>query len=279
VLGTCDANEIVDVRPLRGGWTSEMDAVALPGGRFVVLRQMLKQPWRTHATELLTREAEVLELLAGTPVPAPELIAVRPPWLAMTLLPGALRLDVEAPDALARALVAIHAVDPPRRPRDFYDWAYPERRRVPRWASDASVWEWALKATDRPQPIFDACFLHRDFHPGNVLFAGSEVTGVVDWVETSWGPADLDVAHCRTALAMLHGIPAADRFRAAYLRAGGQLGGDPYWDVIDAVGFLPDPEKVAAPWRMAGRTDLTADVARRRLEAYVSSLRASPSRS
>jgi hypothetical protein len=40
VLGTCGANEVIDVRPLRGGWTSEMHAVALPGGRFVVLREL-----------------------------------------------------------------------------------------------------------------------------------------------------------------------------------------------------------------------------------------------
>ena len=106
---------VIDVRPLRGGWTSEMHAVALPGGRFVVLREMLKEPWRTHAVELLTREAQVLELLAATPVPAPGLVAVEPPWLAMTLLPGALRLDAEAPEALARTLLAIHAIDPPRR--------------------------------------------------------------------------------------------------------------------------------------------------------------------
>ena len=173
-----------------------MHAVALPGGRFVVLREMLKEPWRTHAVELLTREAQVLELLAATPVPAPGLVAVEPPWLAMTLLPGALRLDAEAPEALARTLLAIHAIDPPQPPRGYYHWAYPERRRVPDWASDAAVWEWAFAAIDRPAPDFEPCFLHRDFHPGNVLFTGADVTGVVDWVETSWGPADLDVAHC-----------------------------------------------------------------------------------
>jgi aminoglycoside phosphotransferase (APT) family kinase protein len=79
------------------------------------------------------------------------------------------------------------------------------------------VWERAFAAIDRPAPTFEPCFLHRDFHPGNVLFDGAAVSGVVDWVETSWGPADLDVAHCRTALALLHGVDAADRFRAAYV--------------------------------------------------------------
>ncbi|MET8446441.1 phosphotransferase [Streptomyces sp. NPDC005209] len=54
----------------------------------------------------------------------------------------------------------------------------------------------------RDPPPYEGRFLHRDFRPGNVLFTGAgeelRVSGVVDWVETSWGPADLDVAlpHC-----------------------------------------------------------------------------------
>jgi hypothetical protein len=102
-----------------------------------------------------------------------------------------------------------------------------------------------------------------------VLVDGNTISGVVDWVETSWGPSDLDVAHCSTALALLHGPTAVERFRAHYREAGGTLGGEPYWALVDAVGYLPDPEKVAAPWRSAGRPDLSATLARRRLEAHV----------
>jgi hypothetical protein len=49
----------------------------------------------------------------------------------------------------------------------------------------------------------------------DVLFTdtddGPRISGVVDWVETSWGPADLDVAHCSTNLVLLHGVPAGIR--------------------------------------------------------------------
>jgi hypothetical protein len=102
-----------------------------------------------------------------------------------------------------------------------------------------------------------------------VLFDGGAISGVVDWVETSWGPPELDVAHCSTALALLHGTDAVVDFQAHYRAAGGALGHDPYWWLIDAVGFLPDPEKVASPWRQSGRTDLTAPLARRRLEEHL----------
>jgi hypothetical protein len=70
------------------------------------------------------------------------------------------------------------------------------------------------------------------------------VTGVVDWVETSIGPAWLDVAHCSTNLAIVHGNGAADLFGAAYAERTGRTA-EPYFDVMDVVGFLPPPGKNA----------------------------------
>jgi len=63
---------------------------------------------------------------------------------------------------------------------------------------------------------------------------------VVDWVETSTGPAWLDVAHCASNLAVRHGTVAGQRFAAAYTRRTG-VRREPYWDVMDVVGFLPPP--------------------------------------
>lgn len=289
VLAVAGAEEVLDVVPLHGGWTSAMHALELRAGgrrRSLVLRRMLREPWRTHAVGLLEREAAVLELLGPTAVPAAGLVgldahmrATDEPALLMTRLPGRLRLDAaaqpEVVDALARTLAEIHRIDPPERhrPRAYYSWAYPERRVVPSWAREGGVWERAFARIDREPPGFAPCFLHRDYHLGNVLFEGAEVTGVVDWVETSWGPADLDVAHCSTALALLGCATAVERLRAAYVGAGGRLAGGAaaraHWELIDAIGFLPDPVKVALPWREAGRADLGTELVRRRLEAYV----------
>jgi hypothetical protein len=100
-----------------------------------------------------------------------------------------------------------------------------------------------------------------------VLWDGGRVTGVVDWVETSWGPARLDVAHCRTYLAMLHGPAGAERFLTLY----GAGPGDGYWDVLDVVGYLPDPVKVVQPWRDRGR-EITDETARERLEQHLAAV-------
>jgi len=67
---------------------------------------------------------------------------------------------------------------------------------------------------------------------------------------------------------MLHGEEAAQRFDAAYRRGGADLGepGDQrYWEVMDLVGYLPDPAKVAQPWRDVGG-EVGDDLARARLE-------------
>ncbi|GAA2193467.1 hypothetical protein GCM10009787_15430 [Streptomyces bangladeshensis] len=113
-----------------------------------------------------------------------------------------------------------------------------------------------------------------------MLFSGTgsalRITGVVDWVETSWGPADLDVAHCSTALALLDGVRVGMSLAEHNLAAGGPLGDEPadhlYWRLLDALAFAPDAEKVAVPWRELGRHDLTPAVLTERLEAYLQAL-------
>ncbi len=66
---------------------------------------------------------------------------------------------------------------------------------------EPAAWERAFAVLAQDPPPYDGTFLHRDFSPRNLLWSGDRLTGIVDWVETSWGPAWLDVAHCRTILA------------------------------------------------------------------------------
>ncbi|MGW3664670.1 phosphotransferase family protein [Streptomyces sp. NPDC005141] len=277
-------DRISAVEGLRGGWTSQMRRLDIAGDRepySLALRSFVKPFFVKHALGLLTREADVLRLLADTPVPAARLHGVDAaaehcdhPSLLMSLLPGSVRLgdeDIERKSALlARQLVAIHEVLVPEgaRPRTYEAWTSPERVRLPGSSRQPEVWQRAVDVIRRPPPGYRPCFLHRDFHPGNVLLAGEgsglTITGVVDWVETSWGPADLDVAHCSTALALLHGVPVGMRFADHYVAAGGALGYDPadhlYWRMLDALAFAPNAEKVAEPWRELGREDLTSAV-------------------
>ncbi|MEV0223276.1 aminoglycoside phosphotransferase family protein [Streptomyces sp. NPDC050704] len=291
-----EGDRIRAVAPLRGGWTSRMRRLRVEGRDepySLVLRSFVKPFFVKHAEGLLTREADVLRLLANTGVPAAGLHGVDGraehcdhPSLLMSLLPGSVRLDEEdverRSELLARQLVGIHGLFVPTRarPRAYQAWTAPERVRLPEGTRRPELWRRAVDVIRRPPPPYRPCFLHRDFHPGNVLFTGQgadlAITGVVDWVETSWGPSDLDVAHCSTALALLHGAHVGMRLADDYLAAGGTLSQDPtahlYWRLLDALAFAPDAEKVAGPWRELGRHNLTSTVLTHRLEDYLREL-------
>ncbi|MGW2010198.1 phosphotransferase family protein [Streptomyces nigrescens] len=285
---------IVRTEALHGGITAEMRRLTIGrpdgGTRDLVLRTFVNVE---HAEDWLNREAGALTLLTGTGVPAPGLVAVDPaaahceyPSLLMTHLAGRTVLDDEGLETrvplLARQLVAIHALRPAERPREYVAWTTADTVVTPKGA-DAAAWAAAIDVIRRPAPRYEGRFLHRDFQPGNVLFdvsppesAGARITGVVDWAATSWGPADLDVAHCSTNLALLHGPAWGLRFAEAYEEAGGVLAAAAserlYWQVRDGLAFSEEVQLVAQPWREAGRAELTTRAVEERLDAYVTTL-------
>ncbi|HXH76865.1 aminoglycoside phosphotransferase family protein [Nocardioides sp.] len=236
--------------PLVGGMTSTMLALHDESGVAAVLRLIDQQPWRTHGPDLVARESTTQQTLLRTAVPAPASLATdldgrstSHPAHLMTLVPGALdtsRCDDDALTAMAALLASIHAVEAIPPPREFQSWAWPAKWVVPAWARRPELWRAAFDVLAADPPPFARVFLHRDFSPRNLLWSGDTITGVVDWVETSTGPAWLDVAHCATNLAVRHDTVTGQRFASAYSRLTG-VERDSYWDVMDVVGFLPPP--------------------------------------
>ncbi|WP_310713918.1 phosphotransferase family protein [Streptomyces lydicus] len=285
---------IVKTEALHGGITAEIRRLTIgaPDGstRDLVLRTFVNVE---HAEDGLNGEADALTLLTGTGVPAPGLVAVDPtaaqceyPSLLRTHLAGRTVLDDEGLETrvplLARQLVAIHALRPAVRPREYVTWTTADTVVTPKGA-DAAAWAAAIDVIRKPAPPYEGRFLHRDFQPGNVLFdvppsrpADARITGVVDWAATSWGPADLDVAHCSTNLALLHGPAWGLRFSAAYEEAGGVLAATAnerlYWQVRDGLACSEEVQQVAKTWREAGRPELTTRTVEERLNAYVTAL-------
>ena len=281
---------IVGIEALHGGITAEVRRLTVEtrdgNTRELVLRSFVDPYYRRHADDSLNREVGALSLLTETDVPAPGLVAVDPtaehPSLLMTHLTGRTVLDDAGLETrlplLARQLVAIHALRPAERPPDFVALTTADTVVTPEGA-DAAAWAAAIDVLRGPTPPYEGRFLHRDFQPGNVLFdvpGGARITGVVDWAAASWGPADLDVAHCSTNLALLHGPAWGLRFAEAYENAGGVLaataGERRYWQVRDALACSEEVRVIAQPWREAGRTDLTTRAVEERLDAYVTAL-------
>ena len=261
---------IIESETLSGGITAEMRKLTVwttdGFSRNLVLRAYTDPASLLHAEDSLRRESAALTLLSGSGVPAPQLVAFDPtaahceyPSLLMTHLPGSTVLAdagvAERVPLLARQLVEIHAVKAEPRPREYQAMTTADSVVVPVRA-DARAWAAAQELLRGPVPTYDGRVLHRDFQPGNVLFDVSQnatprITGVVDWAGASWGPTDLDVAHCSTNLALLHGSQWGQRFASACEDAGGVLSESTrsrqYWRVRDALACSEEVQLWAAP--------------------------------
>lgn len=226
---------VVRAVPLDGGTSSAVHAVDVKDrGRMhpLVLRRFVRADWLADEPDLAQREAAALEAVRDCAVPTPELVAVADDAVLMTRLDGAVEWEPVDVEAFLRRLTAvlpeIHAVAVPAGIPDYSPYEL-EVREPPAWSSRPEVWQRAFEVFEGPRPAHERRFIHRDYHPGNVLWTGGAVSGVVDWVNASIGSPLADVGHCRMNL----GIEAADRFLELY-------GPDyhPYWDIVAALGGM-----------------------------------------
>ncbi|RNI24765.1 phosphotransferase family protein [Flexivirga caeni] len=246
------ASRVTASQPLEGGQSAAVHRLTLDGHDDVILQRfvldwIMEEPWTPD------NEALVLRLLRNTAVPAPEVIAADPngqetgvPAVLMTALPGGVVWDPPELDpwidALIDTMTAIHSIPVAPGVREWE--AYAPQDAPPAWTRHRSAWEAAISAYEDERPRGHRVFLHRDFHPGNILWHAGSVSGVVDWVSSCAGPAEEDVAHCRVNLARHHGQAVADRFLQRWLNVTDRSEYHPYWDLLTAVsmsGEDPDP--------------------------------------
>ena len=117
-----------------------------------------------------------------------------------------------------------------------------------------------------------AVFIHRDYHPTNVLWRGTAVSGVVDWINACRGPAGVDVAHCRTNLEAMYGLETADQFLARYRDVADGFAYDPYWDIDSLLDMCLEGPSYYPPWQEFGLGIIPPPVLRQRADAYLESV-------
>jgi len=140
-------------------------------------------------------------------------------------------LEVQPPNSDRSTQPALEAVGP---------WFDVPTLTVPPWAADPGLWNALfveLRAQPSPPPTDHLALVHRDLHPGNVLWARRRVSGIVDWVNAGFGSPAADLARCRTNLAVLTDQADADEVLARYRdRSGRNLDDQRWWDLADLGG-------------------------------------------
>jgi len=267
-----------------GGSACAIHAVDVVDGRGrrhpLLLKRFLREDWLAREPDVVEREARHLGWLDPVALPLPRLVAVDPrgaacdvPALLMTRLPGRPQLLPENLDAwllgLVESCLALHELPdslasrfPPYR--CYRDLA---RLAVPGWTRRPRAWERLIERLQAAPPASAAGFVHRDYHPGNLLWQRGRVSGVLDFPSCCYGPAAVDLAHCRINLAQLHGPDVADRFLHFYQsRIEGLPDFDPYWDLVGLADWLPGPEAVYPGWQDLSSLSLSVETCWQRLD-------------
>jgi aminoglycoside phosphotransferase (APT) family kinase protein len=249
-VADCVGDDVVEWKVLRGGTSSAMYAltVGVQARAHLVLRCYVRADLNEEDPDLAGREAAALGVMAAADVPTPRLVAVDPrgervgvPAVLMTRLPGRVVWDPRAVDRWLRRLAAVlptvhdAAVGEDDSVGQYFNYEQLSYE-PPRWATTSKVWERAVEVFHGPILEDDRAFIHRDYHPGNVLWNRADVAGVVDWQSACVGPPSVDIGHCRANF-LLYAPELADRFTAAAERALGRRF-HPWADVAALIGML-----------------------------------------
>ena len=250
----------------------------------MVLRLYTKTEWLAEEPDVPEHEAANLARLLGSGLPVPEVIAsdldgsqCGVPALLMTRLPGKVNLTPVDFDAwlrqLAGLLPRLHAISPEGHRWRHLPYNNLSTLQPPVWTKRPQAWAEAIRIGRGPRPAFEPRFIHRDFHPVNLLFEGEMLSGVVDWPNACVGPAGVDVAHCRWNLAAMYGLPAADRFLDLCREVmGAYWSYDPFWDLMSILDGPPGDMEVYPAWPGFGLCGLTPDLLVERDDAYLESV-------
>lgn len=279
-----ESDEVQKIRPLKGATSSDLYEIEM-GQETLILRLFTLKEWVEEEPDLAKHEAASLRYASQIGVPTPEIIAFDAdgtfcgtPAVLMSKVPGSVDLKPKNLknwlDQLAETLFQVHQLDAKDFPWHYFSYIDVSKVEIPRWSKQPALWEKAMKIVKGPEPETPECFIHRDFHPANVLWSDGKLSGVVDWPNACRGPVGADLGHCRMNLAALFDADTADVFLDTYQSlADDSFKYEPYYDLTALFDFTYwGTPKVYEGWPEFGINHLTDQMMQDKADAYLVSI-------
>jgi aminoglycoside phosphotransferase (APT) family kinase protein len=240
VLG---AHDVREVRTLTFGISSDVRLIEVDGTPLVLRRYM--KPFVNALPMSIEDEAQALtevRVVLGDLVPEPVAydatgVGSGYPSLLMTYVPGKPKLNGLDLRQIVEPLARLHARAAPKDFPRYCHWFEIDHLAIPKWTKRPETWAELIDAVGGGEPSARHVLLHRDYHPGNLLWENGVLSGIVDWASSCGGPQGIDVAHARGNLALMDGIAAAEDFLSAYRDVVPSYDHDPWWDIADLLSF------------------------------------------
>lgn len=257
---------IQSIEPLAGGMSAEMFLVGLLDRTLVArfpspyVRELFEDAASQEFRTLVA--ARSLEL----PVPSPLFLGSAPDgnFLLLEYLDGKATANPMDPadfvGKFAMCLASIHKADISSGCMDHLlttrSQYAPRRDELCLELGEPKIVEVLVQAGD--QILEPRVLRHGDFWPGNILWQGDDITGIVDWEAALIGPAISDLAISRLDIFWILGRDAMEKFTFHYLRLN-PISTEAlyYWDLRAALRPMPNLKDWAGPYASLGRPDIT----------------------
>lgn len=281
--GRALGGRVASVRRLKGGISAQTVLVVVErsdGSRDRAVLRRLSDDWIAAEPDIVSREAALLDELAGRGIPAPKHLAHDPIGpLLMTYEPGRPvhlpKDDAAFTSALVDSLIRIHAGGPPcstgHRDQAARLDAHVQEESPRRSGVDVDPVLWShvrrlWPSIERRSPTL----IHDDYHPGNVLWHRGRISAIVDWTAPGVGQAAADACYLRLDVSLVRGLEAGDAVLAAYEAAMGEPVSDrPFWDLLAATRCVGIADAWYESWLDFGIPGITLPAVEERLAAFV----------
>ncbi|MEI7575374.1 MAG: phosphotransferase [Armatimonadota bacterium] len=265
-------SKVVSSTPLKGGISAQMFLLTLEGPDGAVEAFTLRKPGDWGDEEYSTkakREFLKYQFAFEAGLLGPEPVKCFDAFFVLRYIDGAPDLSVEQASAFASQLpghlAKIHRTE----------ISDPAASMLPKTNPSPTGTDWQPRVREillehgppRDEPV---ALCHGDCWPGNVLWNGAQIVGLIDWAEIHVGPPLVDLAISRFDLFLAFGWETVHEFTRQYFEYN-PIDSEylAYWDLRCSQRIGDKYEDWAASFVPLGRPDVTADFMRHRQTEFI----------